>query len=86
MQKRGIASWKQNLEYINILQESCKIEIPGNPVSYIFVYTILDVPESCIYNTGIPERGEKISSLNTREYIIFNVFIEYERKDINYFQ
>jgi hypothetical protein len=26
MQKRQIASWKQNLEYINILQESCKIE------------------------------------------------------------
>jgi hypothetical protein len=28
MQKRRIASWKQNLEYINILQEqeSCKIE------------------------------------------------------------
>ena len=25
MQKRRIASWKQNLEYINILQESCKI-------------------------------------------------------------
>jgi hypothetical protein len=62
------------------------LEIPGNPVSYTFVYTILDVPVSCIYNTGIPERGEKISSLNTREYIVFNVFIEYERKDINYFQ
>jgi hypothetical protein len=26
MQKRRIASWKQNLEYINILQESCKME------------------------------------------------------------
>jgi hypothetical protein len=26
MQKRRLASYKQNLEYINILQESCKIE------------------------------------------------------------
>jgi hypothetical protein len=49
MQKRGIASLKQNLEYINILQEFCKIET----FTEIIIIIITRHFYSALYNNTI---------------------------------